>query len=68
MDDRDNAWMICDEEWLCITFMLSSPGGIYTQKFSCVPIAMSCFHDTLSQAMIYRIQLVMWLKKTQKSQ
>ena len=48
-----------------VSFILSSPGGTCTRQFSYVPRAMSCFHDTLSQAMISRIQSVMWLRKTQ---
>ena len=40
-------------------------GVLVPKKYSCVPRVMSCFHDTLSQAMIYRIQSVMWLRKTQ---
>ena len=42
-------------------------GVLVPKKYSCVPRAMSYFHNTLSQAMFHRIQLVMWLKKSQKS-
>ena len=34
-------------------------GLLVPKKYSCMPKAMSCYHDTLSQAMIYRIQSVM---------
>jgi len=49
----------------CVCFLPSSPRGIRTQKYSCVPRAMSCYHHILSQAMICRIQSVIWLKKIQ---
>ena len=52
---------------MCVSFLLSSPGGIRTQKYSCVPRSMWCCHDNLSQAIIYRTHSVMWLRKPQKS-
>ena len=56
--------VICSSKLCLVSFLPSSPGGTCTWNISCVPRAMSYFYDTLSQAMIHRLQTVLWLRKS----
>ena len=56
--------VICSSKLCLVSFLSLSPGGTRTRNISSVPRAMSCFHDTLNQAMILRLQTILWLRKS----
>ena len=50
----------CDQVMSCVSVSFYRVLGVFVpKKNSCVPRAMSCCHDNLSQAIIYRTQSVM---------
>ena len=56
----DCYWWSCTQESQVVSVSFHRVLGVLVpKKYSCLPRAMSCFHNTLSSSMIYRIQLVM---------
>ena len=54
----------CDQVMSCVSVSFYRVLGVFVpEKHICVPRVMSCCHNNLSQAIIYRTQSVLWLKK-----